>query len=423
MKTIHVRDLVVYGWLILLLGPNPATAQTIRVNPTALNINAQGGSVAFLTFGGLTDQLPADACWCSEVTPADPDIGQKCDPATILGCLPARFDQSVHSGTGGFTDIMSIPPSVARRAYQVAAGGGAPNFYYVRRFISPSGGPDQYVSVLCRLSGGGARTPFSLTSVTVGYEPPATVMYARPDDTLPPIKAEIIYNGTGRLMGRWEVVLPGDELPSDDDLLTGATLPAEARTLQRRYTQISTFNVFLPPTGKYTLAGPDPTRLPTKIPGQYFILLRIECTDDKEDDSDLAAVGAGPGVIHAGAVAAFPLPTLRYFIGSTPDTQQSAGVGFVPADQAVILTLPVVFTWPALTTDAALYRLEIEKLTGERILSAVVLPELGIYRAPPMLDEKAGSDVLRWRVVAIDANGKTLVESAWRTLRFGVSRS
>src|SRR3990172_9551048 len=118
MKRILLDNFVVSCGLVLLLGPGRLTAQTIRVNPTALNINAQGGSVAFLTFGGLTDQVPADACWCSEVTPADPDIGQKCDPATILGCLPARFDQSVHSGTGGFTDIMSIPPSVARRAYQ-----------------------------------------------------------------------------------------------------------------------------------------------------------------------------------------------------------------------------------------------------------------------------------------------------------------
>lgn len=407
----------------LLFGSGSALSQNIRVNPTSVNINAQGGTVAFLTFGGLNDQVPADACWCSELTQAHPDIGQKCDPATILGCLPARFDQSTRSGTGGFTDIMSIPPSVSRRAYQIAEGGADSNFYYVRRFISPSGGPDEYVSVLCRMTGGGARSPFSLTSVSVGYQPERSVMFVKPGESLPPIRAEIIYNGTGRLMGRWEVVLPGDELPTDDDLLTGATLPAEARTLQRRYTQISTFNLFLPPTGKYILQGPDPSRFPTQIPGQYHVLLRIECTDDKEDDSDLAAVGAGPGVIHAGAVAAFPLPTLRYYVGSTPGAEQLAGAAYVPDDQAVILTLPVVFAWPTLAADAALYRLEIEKLTGERILTALVLPDLNVYRAPPLLDEKAGTEVVRWRIVALDAAGKPLIESAWRTLRFGVSKS
>ncbi|MEW6365307.1 MAG: hypothetical protein AB1714_11815 [Acidobacteriota bacterium] len=416
-------NLSVFTAAILLFLVEPAAAQPIKVNPTALNINAQGGTVAFLTFGGLTDEVPADACWCRELTPAAPDIGLMCDPATILGCLPTRYDQSVHSGTGGFTDIMSIPPSVARRAYQAAAEGETSSFHYVRRFVSPSGGPDQYVSVLLRLTGGGARTPFSLTSVTLGFDPPQTVTVVRPDELVPPIEAEIVYSGTGRLMGRWEVVLPGDQLPEDDDLLTGATLPAEARTLQRRYTQISTFNVFLPPTGRYTLPGPDPSRLPTRIPGQYFMLLRIECTDDKEDDSDLAAVGAGPGVIHAGAVAAFPLPTLRYFVGGTPDVQQSGGVSFAPADRAVILTLPVVFTWPVLSTEAALYRLEIERLSGEHILSALVPPELSVYRAPPLLVEKAGRDVVRWRVLGLDTGGKSIIESAWRTLRIGVARS
>ncbi len=46
------------------------------------------------------------------------------------------------------------------------------------------------------------------------------------------------------------------------------------------------------------------------------MLLRIEASDDKEGDSDLSAVGAGSGVVHSGAVAGFPLPTLRYFVGS-----------------------------------------------------------------------------------------------------------
>lgn len=408
--------------LLLVCGSSPSAAQGIRVNPTAVSVNAQSGTVAFLTFGGLGDMVPADACWCGELTSAEPDIGMRCDPATLLGCLPARFDQSVRSGTGGFTDIMSIPPSVARRAYQAAAEGATSSFHYVRRFVSPTGGPDQYVSVLCRMTGGGARTPFSLTSVTVGFDPPRTVMVARPNETLPPVKAEIAYNGTGRLMGRWEVVLPGDELPQDDDLLTGATLPVEARTLQRRYTQVSTFNVFLPPTGTYTLPGPEPSRLPTAIPGQHFILLRIECTDDKEGDSDLAAVGAGGGVIHAGAVAAFPLPTLRYFVGGASDPGEPKGAKFVPDDQAVILTLPLVFAWPGLAKQTSLYRLEVEKLGGERVLSAFVQPDIGAYRAPPFLAERSGSDVLRWRVVSLDAKGKAITESPWRTLRFGLAK-
>ena len=55
--------------------------------------------------------------------------------------------------------------------------------------------------------------------------------------------------------------------------------------------------------GRYTLAGPDPAKLPTGAEGQYLILLRVETSDDKEADSDLSAVGVGPGVVHAGGVA------------------------------------------------------------------------------------------------------------------------
>jgi hypothetical protein len=132
----------------------------------------------------------------------------------------------------------------------------------------------------------------------------------------PPIKAEITYNGTGRLRGRWEVVLPGEQPPEDFDLLTEASLPIEERAQQRRYTELSRFNLFLPPAGKYTLAGPDVSRLPARLEGPYLVLLRIEATDDKEGDSSLLSVGVGPGIVHSGAVAGFPIPLLRYFIGA-----------------------------------------------------------------------------------------------------------
>jgi hypothetical protein len=423
-RNLCIKDHIIKGhifiWIILsAISLGVAIGQSIRVNPSSANINTQDGTVAFLTFGPLGSYVPADACWCGELRQAGFDLGLMCEEASIFGCLPSRFDQSVRSGIGGFTDIMSLPPSVARRAYQAAADGAASSFFYVRHFISPSGQPDQYVAVTCRLSGIGARTPFSFNSVTVSFSSDESVALVRPNAKLSPIKAVINYNGTGRLMGRWEVVLPGDELPADEDLLTGATLPAEARTLQRRYMQIGTFNIFLPPTGHYTLPGPDPSRIPTKIPGQYFILLRVECTDDKENDSDLASLGVGPGIIHAGAVAAFPMPTLRYFVGS--DVQRHPGMAsFVPEDQSVILTRPAIFAWPVLSPRARLYRLEIQRLSGDQILAAIVLPELCLYRAPPLLEVKAGNEVLRWRVVGLDANGGQLVVSEWRTVRLAI---
>src|SRR5262245_65176057 len=129
---------------------------------------------------------------------------------------------------------MSIPPSVARRAYQAAQAGSVSSFFYVRHFINLGGGPDQgaggpdeYVPVTCRLSGGGARTPFALTDVKVSFDTEAAenaIVFVAPGRKPPAIRARITYNGTGRLRGRWEVVLPGEQPPEDFDLLTEAAL-------------------------------------------------------------------------------------------------------------------------------------------------------------------------------------------------------
>ena len=302
-------------WLLSLLAQS--FSQTIAVNPKGVNVNSQGATTVFLTFGNLQNYRPAEATWCGDIISAAPDSGLKCNPATIYGFLPARYDHSKRSGNNAYTDVMSIPASVARRAYQAAARGEEARFFYVRRFISTTGGPDQFVDVTCRLSGGGARVPFSLTDVKLSFINQETqVLFAQAEKPLPPIKAEITYTGTGRLKGRWEVVLPGEELPEEKDLLTEATLPFEERATQRRYTQLSRFNQFLPPTGKVILPGPDVSRLPHNVDGTYLILLRLEASDDREADSSLTAINAGPDTVHSGAVAGFPLPVLRYVIGN-----------------------------------------------------------------------------------------------------------
>src|SRR5678815_2798628 len=84
----------------------PAASAQIKVNPTGVNVNANGATTAFITFGGLGDFRPIEAQWCGELVSAAPDVGLKCDPSTIFGRLPIRLDQSRLSGVGGFTDIM-----------------------------------------------------------------------------------------------------------------------------------------------------------------------------------------------------------------------------------------------------------------------------------------------------------------------------
>ncbi len=403
----------------LLFAPG-VIAQTIRVNPTGVNVNANGATTVFLTFGPVGNFRAAEGTWCGELMPAAPDIGVKCNPATIFGSLPGRFDLSKSSGNLGFTDIMSIPSSVARRAYQAAEDGAVPTFFYVRRFINSAGGPDEYVPVTCRLSGGGARTPFSLTDVKVsfnGQTPDNAIVLVAPDRKPPAIKAEIAYNGTGRLRGRWEVVLPGEQSPEDFDLLTEASLPIEQRGTQRRYTQISRFNIFLPPTGKYTLTGPDVSRLPTTLEGPYLVLLRLEATDDKEADSDLRAIGAGAGVVHSGAVAGFPIPVLRYFVGSGQPGDNIALRQITPAENALIAVgRPIDFSW-AQAPGATLYKLEIADQAGQALLSALLQPLTVNYTAPPWLRETITGTELQWRISALDQTGAKTAETPWRRLQ------
>jgi hypothetical protein len=400
----------------LLAAPSSAA---IRRDPNGVNVNSQGATTVFITFGGLANQVPVEAFWCGELVPAAPDVGQKCAPGTIFGQLPLRFDQSRLTGST-FSDVMSIPPSVSRRAYQAAARGASSAFFYVRRFASTVGGPDEYVFVTCRMAGGGARVPFSLLDVQLRFAGNPTVLSVARGAAPPPLEAEIAYNGTGRLQGRWEVVLPGDEPPASRDLLTEATLPPEERPLQRRYSELGRFNVFLAPTGRTVLPGPDPRLLPTTVDGLYQVLLRVEASNDKEGDSNLALAGAGSGIVHTGAVAGFPLPVLRYFVGGAPlDGVPVALALLTPAAGSRVTTgAPLDFAWSA-HVGAILYRLELAPAgDGQPFFAAVVQQGILAYRTPDWVAGRAPEGPARWRVVALGVDGEEVASSEWRDLRW-----
>lgn len=406
--------------IVTLLAPGLALAQ-IRVHPTGVNVNAQGATTVFLTFGGLGSHIPAESEWCGRLIAAAPAVGLKCDPTTVYGRLPARFLQARPTGVSGLTDIMSIPPSVTRRAYQAAEAGETAGFFYVRHFLGTGSLPDQYVFVTCRLAGGGARVPLSLVDVKLAFAVETPVLFVNSRDELPALTADITYTGTGRLQGRWEVVLPGEELPGPPDLLTEATLPIEQRGTQRRYTELERFNVLLPPTGRMQLAGPSPRVIPTSAEGQYLVLLRIETSADKEADSSLAASGAGPGVVRGGAVAGFPLPTLRYVVGrSTSEGTAAASPGRLElvspsAGSGRRSARGLEFAWIGVG-PTALYRLEVEGSNGQLVFAALIHGEAATYRAPPWLPDRTGGGPVRWRVVALSATGRTMRSSEWRSL-------
>jgi hypothetical protein len=414
---------IVHAMLCLAIGTPVVLPAQIRVHPTGLNVSTQTSTTAFLSYGGLrSDQSAAEAVWCARVVPAAPDIGFRCEPSTLWGQLPSRYDWSRHSGFAGYTDIMSIPPSIARRAYTAAKNGDVSSFFYVRRFVSSAGLPDEFVVVVCRLTGGGASVPLSLTSVQLAFATSTPVLFVSQGSVPPPVSAEIAYSGTGRLVGRWEIVRPGDELPDESDLLTEATLPLELRGSQRRYTQLERFNVFLPPTGRVTIPGPPPDRLPTDVDGGYLLLLRVEASDDGAGNSDLGAVGAGSGIVRTGAVAGFPLPALRYFVGAGESGLSPVRGGrfaqLLPRPGSVLERAGrLQFSWVELP-GAAYHRLEIERLDGQPMHSAIVARGSGMYLAPPWIAERADSSALRWRVVALDANGREPGATPWRRFSF-----
>lgn len=375
-------------FILLLVLTNSLAAQ-IAVTPTSVNINSQDATAVPLTFGPLpAGYRPVEAIWCGTLTTSS-GIGQSCRPDTIYGSLPERSNRSqrrtLANGGEYLFDVMAVPASVTRRAYQTAQAGGSARFFYVRRFANTNGSPDIFVSVVCRMGGGGARTPFTITSVTIRTPDEKPILFLKSGNPLPPIYYELQYNGTGTLRGRWEVVLPGEEVPSDFDLLPEAALPIDRRGTQKLYTEISRFDVFLPPSGRYLLPAPD--KMPTHIEGQYYLLLRLETSFDRETENELPvdntpvptptpittptptptpdpcvttassksnvspnatcststtfgfndsvktnAIGQIDGIINYGGTAAFPFPFLRIQVGAFNDKLSWIKNGLITKD-------------------------------------------------------------------------------------------
>jgi hypothetical protein len=416
--------------LLLFVGPVYAV---VGVNPFGVNVRSSGPTSIFLTFQSLdAGEVPVEAFWCGELEPAviagntglqlpiPVQTTNPCVPGTLYGSLPLRHDRARTSTSGvatNLTDVMTIPAQVARRAYQDAAAGANSAFFYVRRFSGGAGG-DKYVVVTCRMAGGGARVPFSLIDVRMQFDSPgeaATVLVVPRGGALPPSSVRLYYNGSGVLRGRWEVTMPGDPEPTEEDLLTEGTLPVERRVLQRRFTLVERFEHFLPPSGQATLPGPDPRRLPSTADGAYKVLLRVEASTEREGASN---TGAGR-IAQSGGVAGFPLPVLRYYIGEPGDlvALQGAASGelqlVLPAPGAQLQGDDVArFSWVE-TPRAALYRLEVEA-DGAALLSAMVKPGSATYAAPPWLTQDRAGTQLRWRLIALDGQGRVFARSNWR---------
>ena len=403
-----------------------ATAFAINaVNPTGVNVRSNAPNTVFITFQGLEpNERAVEALWCGSVR-AGIDAGSvtnsdPCVAGTLFGRLPLNFDRSratLGVGQKNFSDIMVIPASVVRRAVQEGIEGKNSDFFYVRHFTGSSTG-DKWAVVTCRLGAGGARSPLSLIDVKITFSGQADttqLFVLKSGERLPRFSADIQYNGSGQLKGRWELVRPGDSEPEVNDLLTEATLPLELRNTQKRYLTVSRFSQFLVPSGLVHIDGPEPALLDTRVEGPYQVLLRIEATDDKEANSEIG----GGQLVKTGGVAGFPMPTLKYFVGdvAAASALRTHAASFSPATLELMLPLADAIIDPKRTTTfqwietagAKNYRIEIES-DGSAIITSS--SEDTRYTPPPSWIATRVKGSALWRVSALDASGQVIAQSA-----------
>ncbi len=397
------------------------------VNPTGVNVRSNAPNTVFITFQSLEpNERAVEALWCGNVQPGigagSVTSSDPCVPGTLFGRLPLNFDRSrATQGVGqkNFSDIMVIPASVVRRAVQEGIEGKNSDFFYVRHFTGGSGG-DKWAVVTCRLGAGGARSPLSLIDVKITFSGQADttqLFVLRSGERLPRFSAEIQFNGSGQLKGRWELVRPGDSEPEVNDLLTEATLPLELRNTQKRYLTVSRFSQFVVPNGVVRIDGPEPSLLDTRVEGPYQVLLRIEATDDKEANSEIG----GGQLVKTGGVAGFPMPTLKYFVGDVAAASALQNNATTAVTASVDLMLPltdatvdasraVTFEWIEVA-GATSYRVEIES-GGKLIITSNT--EATRYTPPPSWIATRVQGGALWRVTALDASGRVLAQSVTR---------
>jgi hypothetical protein len=73
---------------------------------------------------------------------------------------------------------------------------------------------------------------------------------------------------------------------------------------------------------------------------------------------------------------------------------------------------------PSAGALADFYRVDLETLEGEALLSALLPRTARRYEVPAWLATRAADRAIRWRVVGLAADGAHLRTSTWRTAKF-----
>lgn len=442
MKTILI--------IVLLLGAVANSDAVTARFPTGVNVNANGTSTVVINYFNLAPgERAVDAFWCGDVTQEGIVANTNpCVPGTFLGRLSNQLDISSTFGlqtndpetdnaffadnfnigipaqnninaNNTLQDVMSIPLAVVRRAYQEAQNQQSSEFFYIRQFVV--NGVSTYVTVTCRMAGGGARTPLSLTNVDLHYlQHDATkgVPVVTESESLSPFQAHIHYTGSGILRGRWEVVMPGQEYPSAFDLLPEGSVPITQRGEQRRYRLISRFNTFLPPTGNAVIEGPNIDSLPFNQGGQYLVLFRVEASDDKESN-----IVTEQGIIDAGGAAGFAMPVLRYFVTGDAVKSRTIISAFelplkLPLDHHVTSKKQVRFSWHPVKplTNVAGYRIDFFDGTTKQLVHTAIMSNEQLQYKLDSAKFRGKHNKLFWRISGIAKSGDVILVSKARRL-------
>jgi len=147
--------------------------------------------------------------------------------------------------------------------------------------------------------------------------------------------------------GRWS---GGRGAAGAQDLLTEATLPLEERGTQRRYTELARFNVFL---RRPAVHAPRPRRVEAAgdVEGTYLILCGSRPATTRKATRTWPTPARARGWCTAGPWPAFPLPTLRYVVGSSGERavpvahQRPLLLVLRPRTRHLAAGQPLAFSW------------------------------------------------------------------------------
>jgi len=329
----------------------------------------------------------------------------------IFGTVGTPLTANVSGGVGLVGETLVIPQEVTNRAQARSLT----RFFYCRDFSMP-GGSTQTTTVTCR-PGGSAFANFSIARIDVLFQNQRTETTVNVNTPDLQVYADVRYNGTGVLKAQWEILEPGGLAASG------------FRILDR-------MEKFIPFGDRIIIQRPQVPPLPTNVPGEYRVRLRI-----------------------LDPATAVTLPTARYFVEAKEDIRASRPIRLVSPVEGTLPPLgEIEFRWLGIP-GAAQYRLEVAEAetllqpgvdsriaegnptqsgapavrqsqliydftkTGPPALVAMVPPKSASYRTrTDQLQKLRPGTHYIWRVQALDDKGQVIGESIASRFLFSGTR-